>query len=160
VGGIEATRRIVADPELTGVRVVALTTYELDEYVFAALRAGACGFLTKDVRPDRLREAVHLVAAGESLLSPAATRAVIAGFVEAPPARRTDEARLSVLTTREREVVRLVAAGLTNDEIGERLSMSPATARTHVSRAVGKLGVRDRAHLVVVAYETGLAQPS
>ncbi|GAB3144847.1 response regulator transcription factor [Micromonospora sonneratiae] len=160
VGGIEATRRIVADPDLSGVRVVALTTYELDEYVFAALRAGACGFLTKDVRPDRLREAVHLVAKGEALLSPAATRAVITGFVDAPPVRRTDEVRLSVLTAREREVVRLVAAGLTNDEIGERLSMSPATARTHVGRAIGKLGVRDRSHLVVVAYETGLARLS
>jgi len=157
--GIEATRRIADDPALHGTRVVALTTYELEEYVFAVLRAGACGFLTKDVPPDRLREAVHLVAAGEALLSPAATRALIAGFVESPPARRTDEARLAVLTPREREVVQLVAAGLTNEEIGGRLAMSPATARTHVGRAVSKLAVRDRAHLVVVAYETGLAQP-
>lgn len=158
VDGIEATRTIVSDPALAGTRVVALTTYELDEYVFAALRAGASGYLTKDVRPDRLREAVHLVATGEALLSPMATRAVIAEFVDTPPARRTDEARLAVLTAREREVVQLVAAGLTNAEIGGRLFMSPATARTHVSRAIGKLNVRDRAQLVVVAFETGLAQ--
>lgn len=155
--GIEATRRITADPALAAVRVVALTTYEVDEYVFAMLRAGAAGFLTKDVRPDRLREAVHRVADGESLLSPAATRALIDEFLSGPRPRRPDEARLAVLTQREREVARLVAEGLTNEEIGERLFISPATARTHVGRAVSKLAVRDRAHLIVVAYETGLA---
>jgi DNA-binding NarL/FixJ family response regulator len=158
IGGIEATRAIVSDPDLAGTRVVALTTYELDEYVFAALRAGASGYLTKDIRPDRLREAVHIVAGGEALLSPAATRAVIAKFAETPPARGVDEKRLAVLTAREREVVQLVALGLTNEEIGERLYMSPATARTHISRAVNKLNIRDRAHLVVVAFETGLAR--
>ncbi|GLY04379.1 MULTISPECIES: response regulator transcription factor [Actinoplanes] len=159
VDGIEATRRVTADPALKGVRIVALTTYEVESYVFGMLRAGACGFLTKNVRPDRLREAVHLVAAGESLLSPAATRALIAGFVDAPAARPVDEARLSVLTPREREVVCLVATGMTNEEIGAQLLMSPATARTHVGRAVSKLCVRDRAHLVAVAYESGLVRP-
>jgi DNA-binding NarL/FixJ family response regulator len=157
--GIEATREIVADAGLAGIRIIVLTTYELDEYVFAALRAGACGFLTKDVRPDRLREAVHLVTAGEALLSPAATRALIAEFVESPPAPEVDEARLAVLTPREREVVRLVAAGRSNDEIGRELLMSPDTARTHVGRAISKLAVRDRAQLVAVAYETGLVRP-
>ena len=155
--GIEATRRITADPALAAVRVIALTTYEVDEYVFAMLRAGAAGFLTKDVRPDRLREAVHRVAGGESLLSPAATRALIDEFLSGHRPRRPDETRLAVLTQREREVARLVAEGLTNEEIGERLFISPATARTHVGRAVSKLAVRDRAHLIVVAYETGLA---
>jgi len=155
VDGIEATRRIVAAQPL--VRVVALTTFEVPDYVFAMLRAGASGFLTKDVRPEQLRDAVRVVAAGESLLSPGATRSLIAEFVSAPPRRSADPGRLDVLTEREREVVRLVAEGLTNDEIGQRLFMSPATARTHVGRAISKLGVRDRAHLVVVAYETGLS---
>jgi DNA-binding NarL/FixJ family response regulator len=158
VDGIEATSRITADPALAAVRVVALTTYEVDEYVFAMLRAGAIGFLTKDVDPADLRAAVRRVAAGEPLLSAAATRALIAEFLDAPPrARRGTEPRLAVLTQREREVVRLVAEGLTNEEIGERLFISPATARTHISRAIGKLEVRDRAHLIVLAYETGLA---
>lgn len=157
VDGIEATRRITADPDLGEVRVVALTTYEFDEYVFAALRAGASGFLTKDVTPDQLRDAVRATASGESLLSPSATKALIAEFVDTPP-RRHDPARLDALTERERDVVRLVATGLTNEQIGERLHMSPATARTHISRAIGKLGLRDRTQLVVVAYETGLAE--
>ena len=156
--GLEATRRIVADELLAGVHVVVLTTFELDEYVFQALRAGASGFLLKDVDPDDLRQAVRVVAAGEALLSPSVTRRLITEFATrtAPP---SDPARLAALTEREREVLALVGGGLSNDEIGRRLFMSPATAKTHVSRAMAKLGARDRAQLVVAAYETGLVTP-
>jgi DNA-binding NarL/FixJ family response regulator len=156
--GIEATRRIVDDPALPDVRVVVLTTFEIDEYVFGALRAGASGFLLKDVEPDDLRAAVRLVGAGQALLSPSVTRRVIAEFA-GRPARDTgaSAARLAALTDREREVVALVARGLSNDEIGGELFMSPATAKTHVNRAMTKVGARDRAQLVVFAYETGLA---
>ncbi|HEY3506192.1 MAG TPA: response regulator transcription factor [Actinocatenispora sp.] len=153
--GIEATRRIVADPRLADVHVVILTNYGLDEYVFTALRAGASGFLLKDTEPAELITAVRVAARGDALLSPAVTRRLIAEFV-ARPAERLPPAGLDVLTNREREVVMLVAYGLSNDEIAERMVISPATAKTHVSRAMTKLGARDRAQLVVVAYRTGL----
>jgi DNA-binding NarL/FixJ family response regulator len=149
--GIEATRAIAADPDLAGVRVVILTTYELDEYVFDGLRAGASGFLVKDTEPAELLRAVRVVAAGEALLSPGATRRLIADRAGPAP-------DLAYLTGREREVVGLVALGLANDEIADRLVVSPATVRTHVSRAMTKLHARDRAQLVVFAYQTGLAQ--
>jgi DNA-binding NarL/FixJ family response regulator len=157
--GLEATRRIVADELLAGVRVVVLTTFELDEYVFEALRAGASGFLLKDIDPDDLRQAVRVVAGGEALLSPSITRRLITEFAARPGPPPTDPAPLAVLTEREREVLALVGGGLSNGEIGRRLFMSPATAKTHVSRAMAKLGARDRAQLVVLAYETGLVTP-
>jgi DNA-binding NarL/FixJ family response regulator len=157
--GIEATRRIAADPALAGVRILVLTTFEHDEYVFAALRAGASGFLLKDIEADDLRAAVRVVAAGESLLSPRITSRLIAELVARPASRGPDTARLAALTEREREVVALVARGMSNVEIGRTLFMSPATAKTHASRAMVKVGARDRAQLVVFAYETGLAGP-
>jgi DNA-binding NarL/FixJ family response regulator len=157
--GLEATRRIVADERLGGVRVVMLTTYELDEYVFEALRAGASGFLLKDIDPADLRRAVRVVAAGDALLSPSVTRRLIAEFAARAAPRRADPERLAPLTEREREVMALVAGGLSNGEIARRLFMSPATAKTHVSRAMAKLGARDRAQLVVLAYDTGLVTP-
>ncbi len=157
--GIEATRRIVADPSLPDVKVLVLTTFEVDEYVFEALRAGASGFLLKDVEPDDLRQAVRLVADGQALLSPSVTRKVIAEFSQRPQRTRPDQTRLAELTDREREVVGLVARGLTNDEIAVRLFMSPATAKTHINRAMTKAGARDRAQLVVLAYESGLVEP-
>jgi DNA-binding NarL/FixJ family response regulator len=157
--GLEATRRIVADELLAGVRVVVLTTFELDEYVFEALRAGASGFLLKDIDPDDLRQAVRVVAGGNALLSPSVTRRLITEFTTRPARAPSDPARLEVLTVREREVLALVGGGLSNEEIGRRLFMSPATAKTHVSRAMAKLGARDRAQLVMVAYETGLVTP-
>ena len=156
IDGIEATRRILADERTSGTRIVVLTTFELDEYVFEALRAGASGFLVKDIEPDDLRDAVRIAARGEALLSPSVTRRLIDEFVRKSPSPREPD-RLTELTAREREVVTLVAEGLSNDEIGVRLYMSPATAKTHVSRAMSKLGARDRAQLVVIAYETGLA---
>ena len=152
--GLEATQRIVSDRHLEGVRVLILTTLEIDEYVFEALRAGASGFLLKDVEPEDLRSAIRLVASGHSLLAPTVTRRVIEEFARAT----TGADRLDVLTDREREVVALVAGGLSNDEIATRLTMSPLTAKTHVSRALAKLGARDRAQLVVLAYETGLVR--
>jgi DNA-binding NarL/FixJ family response regulator len=156
--GIEATRRIVGDPALAEVKVVVLTTFEVDEYVFGALRAGASGFLLKDVDPDDLRAAVRLVAAGQALLSPSVTRRVIAEFAGRPGQGGADfAARVAPLTDREREVVTLVAQGLSNEEIGQALFMSPATAKTHVNRAMAKVGARDRAQLVVFAYQSGLA---
>jgi DNA-binding NarL/FixJ family response regulator len=154
--GLAATRRILADESLSDVRVVVLTTFELDEYVFEALQAGASGFLLKDIEPDELRQAVRVAAAGHALLSPSVTRRVIDTFVRQQPRRPVDPQRLEVLTDREREVLALVAEGLSNDEIAERLIMSPLTAKTHVSRAMLKLGAHDRAQLVVIAYETGL----
>jgi DNA-binding NarL/FixJ family response regulator len=153
--GLEATRTILDDPDLAATRVVILTTYELDEYVFAALRAGASGFLSKDVEPDDLRDAVRIIAAGHALLAPSVTRRVVDAFASAVPAPKAPE-RLDVLTEREREVLALVAEGLSNDELAARLVMSPLTAKTHVSRILTKLGARDRAQLVVVAYETRL----
>jgi DNA-binding NarL/FixJ family response regulator len=157
--GLEATRRIVADERLSGVRVIVLTTFDLDEYVFEALRVGASGFLLKDIEPDDLRQAIRIVAGGEALLSPRVTRRLITRFVAQSPPQPKDPERLAVLTEREREVMALVAYGLSNEEIGQRLAMSPATAKTHVSRAMLKLGARDRAQLVVLAYQTGLVTP-
>jgi len=153
--GLIATRAISQDESLEGTRVLMLTTYELDEYVFEALRAGASGFLTKDVEPADLREAIRVVATGHALLSPSVTRRVVDAFAGGSATPRSPE-RLEVLTGREREVLELVGRGLSNDEIAERLYLSPLTAKTHVSRMIGKLGVRDRAQLVVIAYETGL----
>lgn len=155
--GLAATRAIVGDPALSGVRVVVLTTFELDEYVFEAMRAGASGFLVKHTEPSELVRAVRVVAAGEALLSPSVTRRLMQEF--ASRAKAPAAVALPDLTTREREVMALVAEGLTNSEIGERLFMSPATARTHVSRILTKLGARDRTQLVVLAYECGLVRP-
>jgi DNA-binding NarL/FixJ family response regulator len=154
--GLEATRRIVADHSLRQVRVVMLTTFDLDEYVFDALHAGASGFLLKDVEPDDLRTAVRVVAAGDALLSPSVTRRLIAEFTAQPTRRRHAPPELDELTDREREVLALVATGLSNAEIAARLVITPATAKTHLSRILLKLGARDRAQLVVLAYETGL----
>lgn len=153
--GIEATRRVLAERPAT--KVVILTTFDTDEHVFAALRAGASGFLTKEVAPAELRHAVAVVAAGEALLSPSVTRRVVQQFAHRPAPVSGDG--LAVLTVREREVVRLVAEGLSNDQIAARLVISPLTAKTHVTRALMKLNVRDRAQLVILAYETGLVQP-
>jgi DNA-binding NarL/FixJ family response regulator len=157
--GLAATRAIVDDPALAGVHVLILTTFELDEYVFEALRAGASGFLLKDTEPVDLLRAIRVVADGAALLAPSVTRRLISEFVARPERRAATPASLAVLTDREREVVALVAAGLSNDEIAEELVISPATARTHVSRAMVKLGSRDRAQLVVAAYESGLVAP-
>ena len=156
--GIAATRQILADPALPGTRVIILTTFETDEYVFAALAAGASGFLTKEVGPDGLRQAVRVVAAGDALLSPSVTRPVVGQFAHRPaPAPGGD--RMTVLTEREREVVSLVAAGLSNEDIARRLVISPLTAKTHITRAIAKLGVRDRVQLVILAVEDGLVGP-
>jgi DNA-binding NarL/FixJ family response regulator len=156
--GLEATRRIVSDPALAGVRVLILTTFDEDEYVFEAVRTGASGFLVKDTEPVELLRAVRVVAEGEALLSPRVTRRLIGEFARrARPGRSVRE--LDLLTAREREIVALVAEGLSNDEIAARLVVSPATAKTHVSRAMVKLAARDRAQLVVLAYETGLVRP-
>jgi DNA-binding NarL/FixJ family response regulator len=156
--GLGATRRIAEDGSLDTVKVVILTTFDLDEYVVEALRAGASGFLVKDTEPVDLLRAVHVVADGEALLSPSVTRRLIAEFVSRA-APRHDTPGLEVLTEREREVMALVAGGMSNAEIAEHLVVSPATARTHVSRAMIKLGARDRAQLVVFAYESGLVTP-
>ncbi|GIF12114.1 response regulator [Actinoplanes teichomyceticus] len=160
VDGLEATRRIAADPVCGDTRVVILTTFELDEYVFEALRTGASGFLVKDTEPVELLRGVRAVAAGDALLSPSVTRRVIGEFAGAGTGRRPEPPReLEQLTDREREVMTLVAEGLSNDEIASRLVISPATAKTHVSRTMIKLGARDRAQLVVYAYEAGLIRP-
>ncbi|WP_089299037.1 response regulator [Actinoplanes regularis] len=156
--GIAATRQIVADPRLRDCRVIILTTFETDEYVFTALAAGASGFLTKDVDPEGLRQAVRVVAAGEALLSPSVTRRVV-GQLAHRPAAGTGGARLAALTEREREIVRLVASGLSNDAIAGHLVISPLTVKTHITRAIAKLDVRDRVQLVILAYETGLVRP-
>ena len=179
VDGLTATGRITTDPSLAAVKVVVLTTFDDDEHVFAALRAGASGFLVKDIEPEELLQAVRVVARGDALLAPSVTRSLIAAFARQPaqapaasaavasaPGASSGDARavarqvgLASLTDREREVVALVAAGLSNDEIGARLVVSPLTAKTHVSRAMTKLAARDRAQLVVIAYEHGLAEP-
>jgi DNA-binding NarL/FixJ family response regulator len=156
IDGIEATRRIVASPELDDTRIIVLTTFELDEYVFDALRHGASGFLLKDTKPDELVAAIKLVAAGGALLSPSVTRRVISEFAAGPSRAVKPHPQLGTLTQRELEIVGLVGQGLTNDEIAGQLVVSPATARTHVSRAMIKLGARDRAQLVVFAYQSGL----
>ncbi len=177
VDGLTATKRISADARLSGVKVVVLTTFDDDEHVFGALRAGASGFLVKDVEPEELLQAVRVVARGDALLAPSVTRSLIAAFIAkgggapgsgacgaGPGARPRAEAAalpgLATLTDREREVVALVAEGLSNDEIAARLVVSPLTAKTHVSRAMTKLAARDRAQLVVLAYAHGLAIPS
>ncbi|WP_026876210.1 response regulator [Jiangella gansuensis] len=158
VDGLEATRRIVADPRLAAVRVVILTTFDLDDYVYGALRAGASGFLVKDTEPMELIHAVRVVARGDALIAPSVTRRLIAE-IAGRVAKPVPSPRLNALTEREREVLVLVAAGLSNDEIADRLVLSPATAKTHVSRIMTKLDVRDRAQLVVLAYEAGLVTP-
>jgi DNA-binding NarL/FixJ family response regulator len=172
VDGLTATKRISADPQLGNVKVVVLTTFDDDEHVFGALRAGASGFLVKDVEPDELLQAVRVVARGDALLAPSVTRSLIAAFTSgrADPAPRAGPAPptggaatspgVASLTDREREVVALVAEGLSNDEIAARLVVSPLTAKTHVSRAMTKVGARDRAQLVVFAYASGLAGPA
>ncbi|MEU1553764.1 response regulator transcription factor [Streptomyces scabiei] len=157
--GIEATRLIGQDEDLAGVKVLVLTTFEEDELVVEALRAGASGFLGKGVEPAHLLDAVRLVAAGEALLSPAATKGLIARVLATPsPGDLVDPRRLATLTPREREVLTLVGSGLSNDEIAERLFVTPVTVKTHANRAMTKLGARDRAQLVVIAYETGLVR--
>ncbi|GAA3749961.1 response regulator transcription factor [Plantactinospora mayteni] len=157
--GIQATRQIVADPRLTGTRVVMLTNYGLDEYVYTALRAGASGFLVKDTEPEDLLHGVRVVARGDALLSPTITRRLIDEYVSRPPQGRLSSA-LDVLTNREREVVALAARGMSNDEIAAQMVISLATAKTHVSRSMTKLQARDRAQLVVLAYESGLVTPA
>ncbi|MGC0143337.1 response regulator [Pseudactinotalea sp. Z1732] len=158
IDGIEATRRIAARTELTATRVVMLTNFGLDEHVFAALRAGAAGFLVKDTEPADLVQGLGVLAAGESLLSPAITRTLISEFVSRPSTQISTEA-VRYLTSREREVVALVGHGLSNTEIADHLVVSPTTAKTHVSRAMAKVHARDRAQLVVFAYEAGLVAP-
>jgi DNA-binding NarL/FixJ family response regulator len=177
VDGLTAARRITADPDLAAVRVVVLTTFDDDESVFAALRAGASGFLVKDVEPEDLLQAIRVVERGDALLAPSVTRALISAFTSGggpaqppggqpgqptapgPPRRSAPSPAVGALTDREREVVGLVAAGLSNDEIAAKLVVSPLTAKTHVSRAMIKLAARDRAQLVVIAYASGLAEP-
>ncbi|MER5962510.1 response regulator transcription factor [Streptomyces sp. NPDC002057] len=164
--GLAATRMITADPQLSGVRIVMLTTFEVDEYVVQSLRAGASGFLGKGAEPEELLGAIRIAHAGDALLSPAATKGLIATFLaQGAGAEAVGEGgrgrteRLAALTAREREVLVLVAGGLSNDEIAERLDVSPLTVKTHVNRAMAKLGARDRAQLVVTAYESGLVRP-
>ncbi len=157
--GIDATRRIAADPRLRDVRIVILTTYETDEYLFDGLRAGASGFLVKDTSPTELLRALRVVANGDALLAPSATRRLIADVVSRAPGPEPT-AGLGELTPREREILGLVGSAMSNDEIADRLTISKATAKTHVSRIMGKLEARDRAQLVVFAYESGLVTPS
>ncbi|WP_434588673.1 response regulator [Streptomyces sp. A5-4] len=165
VDGLAATRMISEDPELAAVRVVMLTTFEVDEYVVQSLRAGASGFLGKGAEPEELLNAIRIAAAGEALLSPVATKGLIAKFLAQGGSSQDDEdaaartERLSALTVREREVLVQVAGGHSNDEIAEQLVVSPLTVKTHVNRAMAKLGARDRAQLVVIAYESGLVRP-
>jgi DNA-binding NarL/FixJ family response regulator len=156
--GISATEQIVADPDLSATRIVVVTTFELDDYVVAAIRAGASGFLVKDTEPVELIRAVRVVAAGDALLSPGVTRRLLTRVAEGARAPVADD-RLDALTEREREVLVQVATGRSNEEIASALFLSPLTAKTHVSRILTKLGVRDRVQLVVIAYETGLVRP-
>ncbi|MFD8641132.1 response regulator [Streptomyces zaomyceticus] len=157
--GLEATRRITADERLEGVRVVILTTFDADDHVYGALRSGASGFLVKDTEPMELLHAVRVVARGDALIAPAVTRRLIAEFAGRADRQPDPSPRLNALTEREREVLGLVGAGLSNDEIAGRLVLSPATAKTHVSRIMTKLAVRDRAQLVILAYESGIITP-
>jgi DNA-binding NarL/FixJ family response regulator len=159
VDGLEATRRIGADDDLAGVRVLVLTTYESDEYVYQALQYGASGFLVKDIEPGDLVHAIRVVARGDALLSPGITRRLIADLVRRPRPNTTRPQALAALTERERDVLARVAGGLSNDEIASVLHLSPLTVKTHVSRMMSKLAVRDRAQLVVLAYESGLVTP-
>jgi DNA-binding NarL/FixJ family response regulator len=158
--GLAATRLITADPDLAGTRVLVLTTFEVDEHVFQALRAGASGFLGKSAEIDELLDAIRTVHRGDSLLSPAATKALITRFLNQPEHRPRVTDQIATLTEREREVVTLVATGLSNEDIAARLVVSPHTAKTHVNRAMTKLGAHDRAQLVIHAYEAGLILPS
>lgn len=157
--GLEATRQLSGADATAGVRVLILTTFDLDEYVYEALRAGASGFLLKDTDPPELLEAVRVVARGDALLAPSVTRRLIAEFARRPEPLRATPDSLTALTEREREVLALIARGMSNDEIAETLVVSPATAKTHVSRVMSKLDARDRAQLVVMAYESGLVRP-
>jgi DNA-binding NarL/FixJ family response regulator len=157
--GIEATRQITADPQTPAVRVLILTTFDLDEYVFAALRAGASGFLLKYTRPAGLLDAIRVVAAGDALLAPAVTRRLIEEFAKRQEPRQPPAAAIDEVTEREREVLTLVGLGLSNTEIADRLHVSLSTAKTHVGRLLMKLGARDRAQLVIAAYNTGLVRP-
>ncbi|MFD9738237.1 response regulator [Umezawaea sp. NPDC059074] len=158
VDGLEATRQVCADPRLSGVKVVILTTFDLDDYVYGALRAGASGFLLKDTEPSEMINGVRVVARGDALLAPSVTRRLIADVVSR--GRRPEPSpRLNVLTAREREIIAVVAEGLSNDEIAARLVLSPATVKTHVSRIMTKLDARDRAQLVVLSYESGVVTP-
>jgi DNA-binding NarL/FixJ family response regulator len=157
--GLDATRAIAADPRLSDVRVLVLTTYDEDALVFEAIRAGAAGFLLKDAEPTELLRGIRIAAAGDTLLAPQAARRLVAAFASTPAPKGPAAQALALLTDREREVVALVGRGLSNDEIAARLVISPATARTHVSRAMVKLAARDRAQLVVFAYESGLVHP-
>ena len=157
--GIEATRQITADADLAGVRVVMLTTFDVDDYVHAAIRAGASGFLLKDAAPEDVLDAIRVVARGDALLAPSVTRRLIEELAARPDADRAAPPQLDILTDREREVLALVGRGLSNAEIGARLFVSPATAKTHVSHVMTKLYARDRAQLVVIAYESGLILP-
>ena len=157
--GISATRQITGDPDLAAVRVIALTTFDTDEHIFGALSAGAAGFLLKDIDAAQLQEAIRTVARGDSLLDPAITRRVLDELANRTSPAPVDPERLDVLTDREREAMRLAAEGLTNEQIATRLHISPHTAKTHINRAMTKLGARDRAQLVALAYQTGLATP-
>jgi len=158
--GLEATRRILPESaETTGPRILVLTTFDIDEYVYEALRAGASGFLLKDTETDHLLDAVRVISRGDALLAPSITRRLIREFASRPEIRRAHPDRLQALTERELEVMALVGQGLSNDEIAEKLFISPTTAKTHVSRVMMKLGARDRAQLVVLAYESGLVVP-
>jgi DNA-binding NarL/FixJ family response regulator len=158
VDGIAATRKIIADPRLAAVAIIMLTTFDDDDQIFAAIRAGASGYLLKDAEPDDLRQAIRVVAAGDALLSASVTRKVMEGIISGPVGV-ADRARLKELTEREHQVLAGVGRGLSNDEIAAEIHISPATARTYVSRMLTKLGARDRAQLVVIAYETGLVTP-
>jgi DNA-binding NarL/FixJ family response regulator len=158
--GLEATRRVLHDPANDGVKVIVLTTFEVDEYIFDALRYGASGFLLKDIEPTDLLRAVRVVAGGDALLSPSVTRRLIAEFAGRPEPVRPDTALLDELTDREREVLTLVADGRSNTQIADDLFLSPATVKTHVNRAMSKLGARDRAQLVIAAYRSGLVDPT
>jgi DNA-binding NarL/FixJ family response regulator len=157
--GLEATRRIMSSPRAKTTHVLILTTFDLDEYVYDALRAGASGFLLKDAPPEELLNAIRVVATGDALIAPSVTRRLIAEFAARPGVSSTQSAVLDTLTDREREVLALVARGRSNSELSDELHMSVATAKTHVGRLLSKLGARDRAQLVVIAYETGLVSP-
>jgi DNA-binding NarL/FixJ family response regulator len=157
--GIQATREILQRPPAAGIRVIVLTTFDSDQNVFDALRAGASGFLLKDADPDELRRAVHVVASGDALLSPSITRRLISAYVQHPTSPPLKPANTAGLTERELEVLALVARGMSNNDIARHLVISPTTAKTHVSRTMTKLGAHDRAQLVIAAYESGLAQP-
>jgi DNA-binding NarL/FixJ family response regulator len=159
IDGLDATAEITTDPELAGVRILILTTFEIDDYVFRALRSGASGFLLKDADPEEIVRAVRVVADGEALLSPTVTRRLIAQFVAQPDRAPASPSSLEVLTDREREVLAQVASGLSNDEIAAALVISPGTVRTHLNRLMAKLAARDRAQLVVMAFEAGLVVP-